>query len=134
MITLKSEAKIFQLCGNSSVENLLEFLSTKMSMNYLHSNDTFTAASASNFTTKSDNSSRLDNLENMMEKLLSGMTNKNVQTKVDCKICHKSGHSEDKCFKQKTFFKCRQKGHIARYCRNETQNREHTSAFKCGQR
>ena len=66
-----------------------------------------------------------------MEKFLSGMTNKNVQTKVECKICHKSGHSEDKCFKQKTCFKCRQKGHIARYCRNETQNREHTSAFKC---
>ena len=33
-----------------------------------------------------------------MEKLLSGMTNKNVQTKVECKICHKTGHSEDKCF------------------------------------
>ena len=61
------------------------------------------------------------------------MTNKNVQTKVECKIQYviKLDIRKINFLNKKTCFKCRQKRHIAKYCRNETQNREHTSAFKC---
>ena len=63
--SLRTDAKVFQLSGNDSIENLLEFLETKMSANALH-----VEASASIYNNNCNNSDRISKLEIMMEKII----------------------------------------------------------------
>ena len=114
--TLRSEATIFQLTGNKSIENLLEVLSTKMSISSLRSIDHQVASASFD---KNINDARLGKLEAMMEKVL---TRLDKPTQLVCNFCNKAGHSEERCFKKKTCRKCREIGHIEKFCpknRNE---------------
>ena len=42
------------------------------------------------------------------------------QADLKCKSCGKNNHTEKQCFKLKTCFKCQKKGHISRFCRENT--------------
>ena len=92
--SLRSEAKIFQLTGNDSLENLLEFLGTKMSINALRVE---TNAAAYNSSNTSDNP-RIDKLESMMEKILEKLNNNEKSYTSGrenvCGYCAKKGHSD----------------------------------------
>ena len=103
--TLRSEATIFQLTGNKSIENLLEVLSTKMSISSLRSIDHQVASASFD---KNINDTRLGKLEAMMEKVL---TRLDKPTQLVCNFCNKAGHSEERCFKKKTCRKCSEIGH-----------------------
>ena len=120
--SLSSEAKIFQLSGNDSLENLLEFLSTKMSMG---SFGISTPVASSSFIKKQPKDDRIDKLEDMMKIILNKLDEKPSQDEKknnSCNYCGKTGHIEEKCFKKKTCHICKQKGHIARYCRDRNKN------------
>ena len=115
--TLRSEATIFQLTGNKSIENLLEVLSTKMSISSLRSIDHQVASTS--FVSKNINDTRLGKLEAMMEKVL---TRLDKPAHLVCNFCNKAGHSEERRFKKKACHKCSEIGHIAKFCpknRNE---------------
>ena len=49
------------------------------------------------------------------------------KARVTCANCSKSNHSEDNCFKLKTCFKCKEKGHIARFCKADNAEHKTTS-------
>ena len=69
---------------------------------------------------------KVDVLANKLDSLLSFGKTWNKQSsnpsgidrsKVVCEHCGKVGHSKDKCFKLKTCFHCKRKGHLSRHCR-----------------
>ena len=114
---IRQEAKIFQLSGNKSLENLLEFINTKMEGNNLTPKVDIAYGSVPIATGGTED--RIDRLEKMMTKILEKMETSNskpVQSTVTCSFCGKKGHNENKCFKKKTCFVCNKQGHIARYC------------------
>ena len=67
--SLRGEAKIFQLNGNKTLENLLEFVNTKMGLQSFCHGVEYAAMAGRNST-----NDRLTRLENMMEKLLTDRT------------------------------------------------------------
>ena len=99
--SLRSEAKIFQLAGNESLENLLEFIETKIATNSLRVE---TNAATYKGKISSDNS-RMDKLESMMERVLQRLDKTESATESDRDnlviIAVKKGHTEDRCFKKK---------------------------------
>ena len=58
-------------------------------------------------------------MESLVEKLAVKVDSLSTTSKarVTCANCGKSNHSEDNCFKLKTCFKCKEKSHIARFCK-----------------
>ena len=72
--------------------------------------------------------SRLDKIESLIEKLAVKVDSLSTTSKAHftCANCGKSNHSEDNCFKLKTFFKCKQKSHIARF--GKANNAEYKAA------
>ena len=60
--SLRGEAKIFQLTGNKTLENLLKFVNTKMGLQLLSHDVEYAAIAGQNST----NNDRLTRLENMM--------------------------------------------------------------------
>ena len=136
--SLRQEAKIFQLSGNTSIENLLEFISTKMSMGSFRNENSFeTAAMFSNNQStdqRVNGSTRLDKLELMMETVLKKLDGKGSgeipKGKPLCNFCHKTGHPEEKCFKKKKCFNCNELGHISKYCKNNDKQHTATAAFE----
>ena len=116
---VRQDVKMLQLAGNKSLERWLELINDKLSGNPLFSN--YVQVSAAEH-------SRLDKMECLIEKLavkvdaLSGTS----KARVTCANCGKFNHSEDNCFKLKTCFKCKEKGHIARFCKAD--NAEYKTA------
>ena len=47
-----------------------------------------------------------------------------------CDICEKSNHSTNRCWKKKICNKCKRKGHIAKFCRTQDENRSNFSEEK----
>ena len=122
---IRQEAKMFQLGGNESIEHLLEFLELKMSKNSLPLSETSSASSfgATFGRPKVTEQSRLDKLEQMMERVLSRLDDggsKDGPAGPYCNLCQKSGHATARCFKKKTCNKCGVKGHIAKFCKPTT--------------
>ena len=67
--SLRGEAKIFQLTGNKTLENLVEFVNTKMGLQSFGHGVEYAAIVGQNSTNDC-----LTRLENMMEKLLTDRT------------------------------------------------------------
>ena len=93
---MRQEAKIFQLGGNKSLENLLEFLATKMEGNSLQPRfDAYTYGTVPLATGGVDN--RLERMEKIMASLcekveaLSKTETKRIPNNRECK---KKGHTE----------------------------------------
>ena len=116
---VRQDVKKLQLAGNKSLERLLELVNDKLSGNPLFSN--FVQVSATEH-------SSLDKMESLLEKLAVKVDYLSTTSKarVTCADCCNSNHSEDNCFKLKTYFKCKEKGHIARFCK--TGNAEYKTA------
>ena len=117
--TLREEAKIFQLSGNSKLENLLEVISIKLNSNSFGQNDV--GASAMSLGERN----RLEKLENLMEKVwtkLNGGGTSSGSSKTICEECQKPGHSRQNCFKLKTCYRCQEVGHIGRFCKKTTES------------
>ena len=106
--SLRTEARLFQLNGNKSLETLLEFISTKFMCSSFRVN-TSLQASASSFippTPSNIYENRLDKLEGMMAKVLTRLDDKEREpshrrNKSVCQFCKKPGHTEERCFKKK---------------------------------
>ena len=112
---LREEAKVFQLTGNTRLENLLEVISVKMTTNQL-SYDGNVGSSAMSLSERN----RLEKVEVMMEKILNKLEEKpnTVDARREiCEECSKPGHNHSSCFKLKTCYLCKEKGHISRYCK-----------------
>ena len=118
---MRQEAKIFQLAGNKSLENLLEFLATQMEGHPLPPK--FDAVKYGNVplaTGGADN--RLDRMEKIVEGLcekVQALTNtcaQNTSRDSECTFCGRKGHLEERCFKKKQCFACNKVGHIAKFC------------------
>ena len=58
-------------------------------------------------------------MESLIEKVAVKVNSLSTTSKarVACANCGKSNHSEDNCSKLKTCFKCKEKDHIARFCK-----------------
>ena len=108
--SLREEAKIFQLTGNKTLENLLEFLNTKMGLQSFNHGFECAAIAGQNST-----NDRLTILENIMEKLLTDCTSQN--NRLFCSNCQKPGHFVGNCFALRKCFNCNEKGHIAKNCK-----------------
>ena len=115
--SLPSEAKVFQLTGNDSLEHLLQFFDTKMSRNALHVETYATAYNSS----KTNAKPRIDKMESMMEKILEKLNNNEKSSAPGreniCGYCGKKGQSKERCFKKDVCQKCGNKRHIAKYCK-----------------
>ena len=101
---------MLRLAGNKGLERLLELVKDKLSGNSLFSN--YLQVSAAEH-------SRLDKMESLIETFRVKVdalftTSKAHVTRADC---GRSDHLEDNCFKLKTCFKCKEEGHIARFCK-----------------
>ena len=105
--SLRGQAKIFQLTANKALENLLEFLNTKMDLLSFRHGIEYVAISCQNST-----NDRPARLENMMEKLLTDPTSQN--NRLFGSICQKPGHFVGNCFSLRKCFNCNQKDHIAK--------------------
>ena len=121
--SLRYDAKIFQLSGNKSLENLLEFVSTKLCSLSLRT-DSNISACYSKYPVQNSDHTRLDKLESIMERVLNKLDKKEEDYPSDfqkrkqiCNFCNKTGHVEERCFKKKICHKCDQKGHIAKFCK-----------------
>lgn len=118
--SLKNEVQILQLAGNSSPENLLELISSKLT-------NSFVKTSQSAMSMKNPDE-RLDRLENIVMELANQVKETKIRGKPTCEVCHKEGHVQSKCFKTKTCFKCSKKGHIAKFCRAPSQGKTFDSS------
>ena len=110
---VRQDVKMLQLAGNNSLERLL---------NPLFSN--YVQVSAAEH-------SRLNKMESLIEKLAVkvNVLSTTSKARVTCANCGKSHHSEDNCLNLKTCFKCKEKDHIARFCK--AGNAEYkTASFK----
>ena len=122
---LRQEAKIFQLSGNKSVENVLEFIVTKMEGNHLKLKYEPNVAyeSVPTTTNAGKDGDRLDLLEQMVNNIASKLNvipvNKSRRNNTVCSFCKKAGHEESRCFKKKTCHTCGVVGHIAKFCRSK---------------
>ena len=101
---------MLRLAGNKGLERLLELVNDKLSGNSLFNNYVQVFAAEH---------SRLDKMESLIEKFRVKVDALFTTSKahVTCANCGKSDHSEDNCFKLKTCFKCKEEGHIARFCK-----------------
>ena len=99
---------MLQLAGKENLERLLELVNDKLGGNPLFSN--FVQVSAAEH-------SRLDKMESLIEKLAvkADPLSTTSKARVTCANCGKSNHLEDNFLKSKTRFKCKEKGHIARF-------------------
>ena len=101
---------MLQLAGKENLERLLELVNDKLGGNPLFSN--FVQVSAAEH-------SRLDKMESLIEKLAVKAdplsTTSTSKARVTCANCGKSNHLEHNFLKSKTRFKCKEKGHIARF-------------------
>ena len=109
--SIKDSVQILQLSGNANLDTLLELVKTKL-VGESSSLQSFAAA---------PDRSRIDSLENMIKQMstqisqLSVKTNRNQNTV--CNYCKKRGHKRENCFRLKECHKCKQMGHIAKFCR-----------------
>ena len=106
---MRQDAKVFQLTGNKSLENLPELIVTKMEGNTLKpkSEVTNVAYGSAPIATGRSND-RIDRLEKMMPTILKKIDDKtpsNLLTKSSqsdiCSFCNKTGHVGSKCFKRR---------------------------------
>ena len=107
---VRQDVKMLQLAGNKSLKRLLELVNDKLSGNPLFSN--YVQVSAAEH-------SRFHKMKSLIEKLAVKVDTLSMTSKarVTCANCGKSNHSDDSCFQLKTCFKCKEKGHIARFCK-----------------
>ena len=108
--SLRGEAKIFQLTGNKTLKNLLEFVNIKMGLQSLSHGVEYAAVVGQNSI-----NDRLTRLENMMEKLLTDHTSQNNRRFYS--NYQKSGHFFGNCFALRKCFNCNKKDHIAQNCK-----------------
>ena len=117
---MRQDAKIFQLSGNKSLENLLEFVVTKMEGNSLQPKFESNISYGTVPMATGGTDDRLDKLEKMMHKMFNKIDNSqpnfNKNTPPSCSYCGKVGHAENKCFKKKKCYSCGKSGHIAKFC------------------
>lgn len=107
---IREELKVLQLAGTCTLEAMLELAKSKMVDNTL--TNTYGAST-------SCETSRLDKLEQMMEKIVLNMAATNVQRDQNarlCEECGKTNHDTRFCWKRKTCFFCKELGHISRFC------------------
>lgn len=115
---IKKDVTILQLTGNKSLENLLELVSSKMEGNFLAVSETKLVKNSS--VQGGDVNSRLNKLESMFERLLDEQ--KPRERTNCCQFCGKTNHKSSDCFKNKTCFVCKKKGHISKFCRQKNTN------------
>ena len=117
------DVKIFQLSGNTKLENLLELLHTKMKDDAFSLLKSQAYSTMSSTSTRTNDSGRLDKLERMMETMMDQMTSLKAPSQgkrssvPTCDHCHKKGHTKSKCFKLMSCSNCSKVGHVAKYCR-----------------
>ena len=109
-LNMRQHAKVFQLTGNKSLENLPEFIVTKMKGNTLKPKSEVTNGAYGTVLIATGRSNdRIDRLEKMMSTLLkktddktpsesSNPLTKSFQPDI-CSFCNKTGHVGSKCFK-----------------------------------
>ena len=105
--SLRGEAKIFQLSGNKTLKNLLEFVNTKMGLQSVSHGVEYAAIADQNST-----NNRLTRLETMTEKLLRDCSSQN-NTPISSN-CQKPDDFVGNCFVLRKCFSCNEKGHIAK--------------------
>ena len=108
--SLRGEAKIFQLTGNKTLKNLLEFVITKIRLQSLSHGVECPAIGSQNSTNDC-----LTRLENIMEKLLTDRISQNNRPFYS--NCQKPGRFVGDCFALRKCFNCNEKGHIAKNCK-----------------
>ena len=134
------DAKIFQLTGNKSLENLLEFIVTKMEGNTLKPKSEVTNVAYGSVPIATGGSNdRIDQLEKMMSTILKKIDDKassqssKPPTKSSqpdiCSFWNKSGHVGSKYFKRRKCYACRKIGHIAKFC-TENQQSSNVASFE----
>ena len=120
------DAKVFQLTGNKSLENLLEFIVTKMKGNTFESKSEITNVAYDSVPIATGRSSgRIDRLEKMMSIILKKIDDKTPTDEIISYICpfwNKSGHVGSKCFKHRKCYACGKIGHIANFCKGNQQS------------
>ena len=117
---IRRDVKILQLTGNKNLERLLELVDDKLSGNPLLCNNSLKVSAVET----GDRFSKIVNLIDVLSVKVDTISRDHGRDQVNlkCKNCGKNNHDEKQCFKLKTCFKCHKKGHISRYCRENTGN------------
>ena len=127
--SMRKEAKIFQLHGSTNLESLIEFLETRCHGNEFELPNVPTRTAAA--VVDNDRIGKLENMVTNLCKKIDDMSTENKfenRQEITCSVCKKSGHDRSRCFKTKTCFKCKQVGHISRFCRSEINKAGDTSS------
>ena len=129
---VQDQAKVLQLTGTCKLESILELINTS-SASTIRDPPQFASGNyptSSRLPNETDrvvrSEQKVDALTNKLDLLLSSGKTWNKQltnpsgidrSTVVCEHCGKVGHGKDKCFKLKTCFHCKRKGHLSRHCR-----------------
>ena len=132
---MRQDAKVFQLTGNKSLKNSLEFIVTKLEGNTLKLKSEVTNIAYGSVSIATGRSNdRRDRLEKRMATILKKIDDKtpsqssNPLTKSSqpdiCSFYNKSGHVGSNCFKRRKCYTYRKIGHIAKCCKKKKRKNE----------
>ena len=132
---MRQDAKVFQLTGNKSLKDSLEFIVTKLEGNTLKLKSEVTNIAYGSVSIATGRSNdRRDRLEKRMATILKKIDDKtpsqssNPLTKSSqpdiCSFYNKSGHVGSKCFKRRKCYTYRKIGHIAKCCKKKKKKNE----------
>ena len=130
---MHQDERLFQLTGDKSLENLLEFIVIKMEGNtHKPKSEVANVTYGSVAIATGGSNDRIDRPEKMISTILKKVDDKtpsqslNPLTKSSqqdiCLFCYKSGHVGSKCFKHRKCYACEKIGNIAKFCAESQQS------------
>ena len=130
---MRQDERVFQLTGDKSLENLLEFIVIKMEGNTHKPKSEVTNVTYGSVPIATGGSNdRIDRLEKMISTILKKINDKTLSQSLNpltkssqqdiCLFCNKSGHVGSKCFKRRKCYACEKIGSIAKFCTESQQS------------